>query len=149
MTTAAELHRPFRPWATRWVCLVLGVLVVVGAVPIMVVVPQMPGVTFAPDDVVTGILFILGLLWLLWRQGMVRAVPDERGLTVRNFIHTRVVEWNEIVGVTFGGGNPWVLLDLSDGETLAVMAIQRADGARAVEESRRLATLVALHEPSP
>ncbi|GAA1630060.1 PH domain-containing protein [Georgenia ruanii] len=149
MTTAEELHRPFRPRAARRVSFVLGVLTAVGAVLIMVLVPQMPGVTFGPADEVGTAVFALGVLWLLWRQGAVRAVPGEQGLTVRNFIYTRSVEWAEIVGVTFGAGSPWVQLDLSDGDTLAVMAIQRADGARAVEESRRLATLVALHEPQP
>jgi hypothetical protein len=38
-----------------------------------------------------------------------------------------------------------VQLDLADGDTLAVMGIQRADGAFAESEARRLATLVALH----
>jgi hypothetical protein len=146
MTTAAELHQPFRPRAARRVSVALGVLTAVGALLIMVLVPQMPGVTFGPADEVGTLLLALGILWLLWRQGGVRAVPDARGLTVRNFIYTRPVEWAEIVGVSFGAGSPWVQLDLSDGDTLAVMAIQRADGARGVEESRRLATLVALHE---
>ncbi len=149
MTTAAELHRPFRPRAARRVSLVLGVLTAVGAAVIMVFVPQMPGVTFGPADEVGTFLLALAILWLLWRQGGVRAVPDERGLTVRNFIYTRFVEWSEIVAVNFGAGSPWVQLDLSDGGTLAVMAIQRADGARGVEESRRLATVVALHEEYP
>ena len=45
----------------------------------------------------------------------------------------------------FGGGEPWVTLDLADGDTLAVMAIQRADGEDAVAEARRLATLVDVH----
>ncbi|WP_448072244.1 PH domain-containing protein [Georgenia yuyongxinii] len=147
MTTAPELHLPFRPRAARRVALVLGVLTVVGTIAIMVLVPQMPGVTFTLADHVGLVLLAASILWLLWRQGAVRALPDRSGLTVRNFILTRTVEWAEIVAVHFGDGSPWVQLDLSEGDTLAVMAIQRADGARAVAESRRLATLVALHEP--
>ncbi|MNW69284.1 hypothetical protein D3C74_482600 [compost metagenome] len=43
----------------------------------------------------------------------------------------------------FGPGDPWVRLDLSDGKALAVMGIQRADGARRSEEqAARLAALV-------
>ncbi|TRW46813.1 PH domain-containing protein [Georgenia yuyongxinii] len=147
MTTAAELHLPFRPRAARRVAVILGVLTVVGTALVMVLVPQMPGVTFTLADHTGMVLLAACILWLLWRQGAVRALPDQAGLTVRNFIYTRAVEWTEIVSVNFGEGSPWVQLDLTDGGTLAVMAIQRADGARAVAESRRLATLVALHEP--
>jgi hypothetical protein len=57
----------------------------------------------------------------------------------------RDLSWAQIVSVRFGGGNPWALLDLDDGETMPVMGIQRSDGARAVAESRRLATLVEFH----
>ena len=42
----------------------------------------------------------------------------------------------------FGGGEPWVTLDLDDTDTVAVMAIQRADGATAMTEAQRLAGLV-------
>ena len=48
----------------------------------------------------------------------------------------------EVVGVQFGGGEPWVSLDLDDGDTLAVMAIQKADGDVSGREASRLAALV-------
>jgi hypothetical protein len=83
--------------------------------------------------------------WVLSRFAGVSALPREDGLTVRNLIVRRDLAWAEVVAVRFGGGGPWVMLDLDDGETLPVMAVQRADGPRAVQESRRLATLVALH----
>ncbi len=51
----------------------------------------------------------------------------------------------DTVSVRFGGGNPWALLDLDDGETMSVMAVQRADGEHGETEAQRLATLVALH----
>lgn len=147
MATAEELHRPFRPRAARRVSQALGVLTVAGALAIIILVPQVPGFVFTPADQAGTACLALIILWLLWRQGGVRALPDEAGLTVRNIVYTRTVEWAEIVAVNFGSGNPWVQLDLSDGDTLAVMAIQRADGAQGVAEARRLATLVALHEP--
>ncbi len=90
---------------------------------------------------------IVGLLiaGFCWRQASVRARVDDDGVTVRNLVYTRRLEWAEIVSVRFGSGRPWVQLDLSDGDTLAVMGIQRADGAYADAEARRLATLVAQH----
>jgi hypothetical protein len=81
----------------------------------------------------------------LYRLASVSALPSETGLVVRNVLLTRRLEWAEILGIHFGTGDPWVLLDLSDGDTLAVMAIQRADGERAAAEASRLATLMALH----
>ena len=38
---------------------------------------------------------------------------------------------------------PWVTLDLADADTVAVMAIQKADGPSAQDEAQRLAQLVA------
>jgi hypothetical protein len=55
------------------------------------------------------------------------------------------VTWDEIVEVRFPDGAPWVSLELSDTDELAVMAIQRADGDDAKAQARRLAALVAQH----
>ena len=64
---------------------------------------------------------------------------------MQNLITGRSLEWAQIVAVRFGGGPPWLILDLDDGDSLPVMAVQRADGRAAEEQARRLATLVALH----
>lgn len=75
-------------------------------------------------------IFVLGALiaWFLWRFGSIQAVPSKDGLVVRNLLITRTVSWAEILRVEFGGGAPWAVLDLIDTDTLAVMAIQKADG---------------------
>ncbi|HET7397558.1 MAG TPA: PH domain-containing protein [Intrasporangium sp.] len=87
---------------------------------------------------------------LAHRYASIVAVPSREGLVVRNLVVTRTITWPEIVGVQFGGGEPWVSLDLADADTVAVMAIQKADGPVAVREASRLAALVqALGERSP
>ena len=94
----------------------------------------------------TGLLLAAGL----WRFASIRAVPSTRGLVVRNLIITRNLEWAEIVGVQFGGGAPWVSMDLADTDTIAVMAIQRADGAFGQGEAARLSALVQVNSrPRP
>ncbi len=133
-------YRTFRPRAARVVPLVLAVLVLVLTVGLIL---RMPSLTTG-DDVGFALLG-LAIAWFCWRQASVRARVDENGVTVRNLVYTRRLEWAQIVSVRFGSGRAWVQLDLADGDTLAVMGIQRADGAYAEAEARRLSTLVAQH----
>jgi hypothetical protein len=86
----------------------------------------------------------------LWRFASIRAVPSTRGLVVRNLLTTRTLEWAQIIRVQFGGGAPWVSVDLDDTDIVAVMAIQKADGALGRAEAARLAALVQVHSrPQP
>lgn len=84
----------------------------------------------------------LGLAAFLGRYASIRAVPHEAGLTVRNLMLTRTIAWDEVIEVRFPDGAPWVTLELDDGDELAVMAIQRADGETARAEALRLARIV-------
>ena len=101
---------------------------------------------FSPSDPVADRIMLFGLgvviAALAWRYASIIAIPSRGGLMVRNLVLTRTLEWPEIVGIQFGGGEPWVSLDLVDGDTLAVMAIQKADGEISGREASRLAALV-------
>lgn len=140
----AALHGPFRPHAARLVTLGLAVLVLLLTAVLVAAVPSIAS-EYGPGDQAGIALLGLAVTWFCWRQASVSARPDETGITVRNLVVSRRIAWAEIVSVRFGGGRPWVQLDLADGDTLAVMGIQRADGGRAEAEARRLATLVELH----
>lgn len=142
----AELLAPFRPRAARWVARGLIALTVSGAIAIIVLMPGVSEGDFGLVDQLFTAALAAGICWFIYRQGSVAARPGETGLAVRNLINSRDVAWEEILGVNFGSGDPWVRLDLIDGETLAVMAIQSADGERGGREASRLATLVKLHE---
>jgi hypothetical protein len=144
---AAEAYAPFRPRAARTVASALGVLVLLGAGTLTLLAPSYTGAPLTLVDRVSIAVVAIGIAAFCYRQASVRAVPDKDGLTVRNLGSTHRVEWDEIVSVRFGEGRPWVQLDLDDGNTLAVMGIQRSDGDLARAEARRLATLVAAHEP--
>lgn len=149
MGDAGEVHRPFRPRAGRLVPLVLGGAVLVMMVAIAVALPGLMGGGVALGDrLAIAALGIVSAL-LLVRLAAVRAEATPEGLVVRNVVWTRRLDWAEVVSVRFGPDRPWVQLDLADGETLAVMAVQRADGARAQAEARRLATLVARYSATP
>jgi Bacterial PH domain len=133
-------YEPFRPVRARrvaWAVALLSVVVMTTiALALPVAVPWFDRGAF----IATGLL----MAWFTSRQATVRAVPSSSGLEVRNLFLSRRLEWPEIVTVRFGPDRPWVQLDLADGDTLSVMAIQRSDGAFAEKEARRLATLVAV-----
>ena len=145
VSARAVLHAPFRPVRGRVSAIALAIGQAVVLVGMALLMPSGGLVGFGWLDRVGVILIAAGIGALLWRFAQLSLQPAESRLTVRNVIHTRQLEWPEVVSVRFGGGQPWVTLDLADGDTVAVMAIQRADGERAVAEAKRLATLVALH----
>lgn len=137
----ARLYAPFRPRAARVVSAVLAVAIFVGTVVFVALLAEWLGPPSAVGVAVLGLL----ITWFCWRQATVRADVDEQGIVVRNLVVTRRLEWAQIVSVRFGGGRPWVQLDLSDGDVLAVMGVQQADGDLATAEAGRLAALVAIH----
>lgn len=139
------LHRPFRPRRARTMAWAIGAVELVALVLLAVLLPGDGPTGFHWYDRLGVVLIGAVVALTLSRFTRLAAVPDEAGLTVRNVVNTSRLDWAQVVSVRFGGGSPWAVLDLSDGETLAVMAIQRADGDRAVAEARRLATLVELH----
>ena len=90
-------------------------------------------------------LGVAGLLFALVLALLARPVAraDRDGLTVVNFVRRRRLDWAEILGVNLRRGDPWVLLDLADGGTLAVVAIQPGSGLRqAVRAARELRACV-------
>lgn len=157
---AAHHHRDpyavFRPRGGRYVALVAAAVSVVLFVIVAITVPGPQG-SFGGWALGDRLLLVaLGLLiaFVLWRFATIKAVPTPEGLLVRNLATRRQLEWAEIVAVQFSGGAPWLSLDLADADTVAVMAVQKADGAFARAEASRLSALVQVnssprrpHEP--
>jgi peptidoglycan/LPS O-acetylase OafA/YrhL len=138
-----EALRPFRSRRGRLVATVMGVLALVVFAVVAVLLPANAGLTtWQPADRVLVLLIGVLIALVCWRYATIRAVPTIDGLVVRNLVVTRTVSWAEVIDVEFGGGAPWVTLELDDTDTLAVMAIQRADGVTAMSEAQRLAGLV-------
>lgn len=136
----------FRPRAARLVTGTLAVVVALATV-LLIVLLTTTGVEGWSTADLSGIALVgLAIVWFLWRQATVAATPTAEGLRVRNLATTRTVAWGQIVWVRFGEGRPWVQLDLDDGDTLAVMGVQRSDGERARREAKRLSTLVAVRQ---
>ncbi|TGO04683.1 PH domain-containing protein [Serinibacter arcticus] len=140
---------PFEPRGAKVVAAVLSGVVLVGLVALFTFVRPNAATRLGAGDYAV-VLGFCGVLWgILWRQATVRALPDAEGLVVRNLLTTRRLAWAEIVSVRYSADRAWAQLDLSDGDELAVMAIQRADGARSTTEARRLAALVDRYGTAP
>lgn len=140
---SAAAFAPFRPRRGRAVALTFqwGSLALF-AVLAVVLPATVGGAPWSVGDRAMFFLIGVAIAVMAHRYAAIVAVPSREGLVVRNLVLTRTLTWPEIVEVRFGGGDPWVSLDLSDADTLAVMAIQKADGPVAMQEARRLAALV-------
>jgi len=103
------------------------------------------GVVFGPADQVA--MMLLGLLvaggvLLLARPTV---VADLHGVRVRNIVTTKDVPWEVVRAVSFPDGTPWAILDLADDDQIAMLAVQSADGRRAVATVRALRALHTRH----
>lgn len=136
--TAPE--RVFRPRALLAVCVGLAAAFVGGTVFLLVALRDSD---FDRSAVLVVAAIALVVTVLL---GRVRAVATASGLQVRNPLHTRTLAWEEVVAVRFGAGDPWVQLDLTDGTSCPVMAIQASDGARGRRDGAWLRGRVLEHE---
>ncbi len=134
----------------RVVCIVGSIAVLIGFATLSVALLVVDWEPWKPVDVIWMNILGVAFALILWRVGDIQARPSRTGLVVRNMMHTREFAWGEILGVSFApdGDDPWPLLDLSDGTTYAVMAIQHADGPRAHAECERLRGLIDDWTPS-
>jgi len=140
---------PFRPRRGRVVALAsaAGSVVLFAVIALLLPGPAEMGNWKLGDRVFFAGLGV-AMAWLLWRFGSIHAVPTRDELTVRNLLTTRVIPWQAVVDVRFTDGDPWVTMELTDTDTVAVMAIQRADGTFGRAEASRLVALVQALGPS-
>lgn len=142
------LPHTWRPYGARLVGTLLGamLLVLVAAVWIAWGADVRSSFTFGQRATLVG----LGALAFIGWHALVRSrvTADQAGLTVVNGYTRRVFEWSQVVAVNLRRGAPWAGLDLSDGTSIALFAIQGSDGERAVRAVRELRVLVAEHTPT-
>ncbi|MFB9236655.1 PH domain-containing protein [Plantactinospora siamensis] len=135
-----------RPWRARLVCWICAAAVLVVFTAVATSLHGSTGegsATFQRGDQLSmvglGILAAAGIL--LFTRPRVEA--DARGVRVRNILGSYDLPWEEVRAVRFGRGSPWATLELSDDESVPMIAVQAADKERAVAGVRALR---ALHE---
>ncbi len=142
MTRQNDPFAVFRPTRGRVVASVLAVAAIVVFGLVGLLVSDTPVTRWTPVDRLLLASIGWGMALMFLRYATIKAVPTREQLLVRNLFRTRRLEWAQIVSVSFGMGMPWPTLELDDFDTVAVMAIQRADGRRSEAEAARLAALV-------
>ena len=146
MTRRADTGRTvFRPVRARVVVYVVALAVLVTLVALAIALPSGGphpwGLESRLGVVAVGVLFVL----VLHRLADVRVEATDAGVLVVNVIGKRRLEWAEIVGVRLLRDDAWMLLDLSDGQALAAMGVQKSEGERAQRQAREFARLVTEH----
>lgn len=142
-----DVYAPFRPVTGRWVAgaAALASLVVFGLAALLSPMPLNLSPSMELLNRLSVALIGVVLALFLVRYALIRAEPSPSGLRVVNIVRSHDLEWAQVVRVGFSGGAPWAVLELTDTEEVAVMAIQRADGQRAQREAARLAALIEHH----
>jgi len=142
VSTPVQLPVTWAPRRNRAVLLPLCVVLVAIFTVLAVALPANWQLNDRAAMVASGLAF--AGVGLMLARPQVTADPD--GLTVVNFVRRRRLAWAEIVRVNLRAGDPWVILDLADGTTLAVVGIQPAGGSeQAIAAARALRDLVDEH----
>ncbi|MGW0662722.1 PH domain-containing protein [Streptodolium elevatio] len=138
---APGLPRTWYPSRSRLITRVVGLVILVGLTILAVALPEDGGWNLGSRAgvVLTG---VFGLCFML-ALGRPKVVATDEGVTVVNILRVHHLSWPQIVRVQLRQGDPWVFLDLSDGETLAAMGIQTSNGRdRAIKAATELRDLV-------
>jgi hypothetical protein len=139
------LPHTWRPRFVPVVAAVMGVVLVVAALGMWFGLPAAARAQISLLQSLTLALVLLALLAGLYRLARLKVYADDAGLTIVNLLRTHQLEWAQVLSVNLRRGDPWVQLDVDDGTTLQVMAIQSADGQHGRTAARELSRLVTQH----
>ncbi|HSS67863.1 MAG TPA: PH domain-containing protein [Nocardioidaceae bacterium] len=133
----------YRPFGARLATAAAASVLTAAVVFLWLMLPSEVQDDFTLFERLTLIAFFIAVLVVLFGLYRSAAIADDDGLTVVNGYRTHHYPWAEVVRVSLSPHRPWALIDLADGETMSVLAIQGSDGDRAVRSARELATVLA------
>jgi hypothetical protein len=105
------------------------------------------GVIFqTADQVAMAVLgVVIACVVLLFARPRLRLGPA--GISVRNLLGDRLINWSDVAGISFPVGHRWARIDLPDDEYIPVLAIQAVDKGRAVDAMDTARALLARYRP--
>lgn len=145
MPDPVALPRLYRPRGARIAAAVGAAALMAATVGLWLLLSAEVRADFTLSQRLTLIGFVAAVLAGLYGVYRTSARADDAGLTVTNGYRGHRYDWAEIVRISLGPHRPWALLDLADGSTASVMAIQTADKALASRSVRELAAVLAHH----
>ena len=143
MSEHLPLPRLYRPRGARIAAGVAAVTLVAAMAVLWLLLSADARAGFTVSQRITLLGFLAAHVAVLYAVYRTSARADENGLTVVNGYRVHRYEWAEVVRVSLGPHRPWALLDLADGSTASVMAIQSADKQLAARSVRELASVLA------
>jgi Bacterial PH domain len=142
-------RRVFRPRRARVIVYFLALVMLGTLIWIAFALPSGGEHHWGNDSRAALILTGVAICVLLHRLAAVRVVADDGGVTVVNVVRRRRLAWAQIVGVRLSQDDPWLVLDLDDGEAMQAMGVARSEGAAAQKAARDFARLVNEHSRVP
>ena len=139
----------FRPRRARVVVYVLALAMLVTLTWIAFALPTGGEHAWGNESRASLVLLALCFCVPLHRLAAVRVVAEDSGVTVVNVLRRHRLEWAQIVGVRLSRDDPWLVLDLDDGEAMQAMGVARSEGAAAQRAARDFARLVNEHSRIP
>jgi hypothetical protein len=143
MTNRITLPHTWRPFGARIAGVVLGGMLLALVVGVWIAWGsdvRARFTLFQRSTLVAMGLIGFSVLYALMRS---RVSADAHGVTVVNGYRRRAYEWSQVVAVNLRRGAPWAGMDLSDGTSISMLAIQGSDGQRAIRAVRELRRLLA------
>jgi hypothetical protein len=138
-----DLPKVYRPLGASVVASVAGFLLLFMATFLWLMLPDRVQDRFTPFQRVTLVIVVLAIVFVLYGLARTKVRADEAGLTITNGFHVHRYEWAELARITLTRGQPWAVIDLTDGTVVKAMALQAADGERASRQVRELAGVLA------
>jgi Bacterial PH domain len=142
-------RRVFRPRRARVVVYVMAFAMLTTLVWIAFALPSGGPHPWGTWSRVSLIALAVAICVPLHRLAAVRVVTDDSGVTVVNVVRRRRLDWAQIIGVRLSQDDPWLVLDLDDGEAMQAMGVARSEGAAAQQAARDFARLVNEHSRIP
>jgi cbb3-type cytochrome oxidase subunit 3 len=148
MVSEVGLPHTWRPFGARMMGTIAGGMTLVLLIAVWIAWGPDVRARFTPFQKGTIVFLILlaGAVWYALMRSRLTATKD--GLVVVNGYRRRVFSWPEVIGINLRRGAPWAGLDLSDGTSISVIAIQGSDGQRAVDAVRAVRRLLAENTPT-
>jgi Bacterial PH domain len=143
-----QTPRIYRPFGARLVVVVMA-LTLVGAVTFLwAAMPAEVRSQFSWPQRITILFFFGAILLALWGMFRTSVAISDSGLVITNIFKVRSYDWAQVLAISLHRGDPWAVLDLSDGTSVVAMAIQGSDGALTNGVLREIGEQIEKHSPS-